>query len=331
MSIYVEFLEGRCTAIDAASRSCSFSFDKEKPSMRSFATLPSFREKSLSAVIGIAAASGLLICAQMNPARLLARGTQTAEAPLPSFEVVSIKLDKSRLPLGGIHLFGDRFNATNSALGLIQWAYGHNGIPRNPNEVSGGPEWAKSQLFDVDAKLPDSLLEGAGKKLSDDQRWNQLMLMLQSMLADRFSLRLRHQTKELPVYALVLAKNGPKFTEDDSHTENQGIAARGRGKFQVTSDSLDIFVSILSRMPELDGRVVLNKTGLQGRYSFLFEFTPENLASRPGHPADTAPSPESSAPSLFTALSEELGLKLESVKAPVDILVIDRIEHPSEN
>jgi len=177
------------------------------------------------------------------------------------------------------------------------------------------------------------LVDGKWKKtnLSVDEQKNQVMLMLRSLLADRFKLTIRHERKELPVYVLVLAKNGPKFAEDNTHPEIAGITARGRAKFEVTSGTLSGLVFVLSMQLELGGRTVLDQTGLQGHYSFTFQWTPENLAASSGPSADRASSSESSGPSLFTALKEQLGLRLESTRAPVDTIVIEHIERPTEN
>jgi uncharacterized protein (TIGR03435 family) len=297
---------------------------------RSSASSLTLKEKLLWAAISIAAVSGPLLLGLIDAPQGCAQKTQAGDVPLPSFEVASIKLNKSPLPLGGRHLFGDRFNATARTIDLIKAAYGHR-IPLSPDQVLGGPDWIKSEVYDIDAKLDDSLVEGEWKKLSFDQQENQVMLMVRSLLADRFKLRVRHETKELPIYALVLAKNGPKFAEDSTHPEIGAVSARGRGKLEVTSDTLSGFTFILSMQPELGGGIVLDKTGLQGHYSFTFEWTPENLAARGGQSADSASSSVSSGPSLFTALREQLGLRLESTKAPVDTIVIEHIERPTEN
>jgi bla regulator protein BlaR1 len=303
---------------------------ERKSLTRSLATILKPRETFLCAGIGVALFSGLLFVGARDTPQVYAEKTQASDAPLPSFEVASVKLNKSRSPLPGIHFFDDTFNATMSARGLITWAYGLKGNPLTSDQLSGGPDWMKVELYEVNAKIEDSLILGAWKKLSWDQKRDQVMLMLRSLLADRFHLRVRHETKELPVYALVLDKKGPKFAEDNAHPEIGGISARGRGKFEATSSDLTTFVSILSMQPELGGRTVLDRTGLQGHYSFTFQWTPENLAAN-GSQSAANTSSESSGPSLFTALREQLGLRLESVKSPVDTIVIEHIERPAEN
>ena len=180
-----------------------------------------FRRKLILAAIGMAAGGGLVAFGLVDAPRV--RAQQANDAARLSFEVASIKLNRSPRPLGGRHILGDRFDATASAMGLIAAAYGHNRVPLSQDQVSGGPGWIKSEIFDIDAKVGDSLVEHEWKKISFDQQWGQVMLMLQSLLADRFKLRVNHETKALPVYALVLAKNGPKFAEDESDPDMGGI------------------------------------------------------------------------------------------------------------
>jgi bla regulator protein BlaR1 len=256
---------------------------------------------------------------------------QNDSTTVPPFEDVSIKLNKSASPLPGRHLYGDRFNATSRTIVLIRAAYGPKGRLLSQDQVSGGPDWIKSEMYNINAKVEGYLFEGEWKKLSFDEQENQVMLMLRSLLADQFKLRVRHETRELPVYVLVLAKNGPKFAEDNTHPEIGAVSARGAGKLEATSSDFSTFADVLSILPELGGRTVLDKTGLQGHYSFTFQWTPENSAASGGQSAHTLSTSESPGSSLFAALQEQLGLKMELQKVPVDVLVIDSIEKPSEN
>lgn len=293
----------------------------------------SFGRKLLLAAIGIAAVAGPLLWGLKGAPQVRAQKTQAGDAPLPSFEVASIKLSRARSPFTiqpALYISGD-FCATDRTIGLIESAYGHSDSPLNPGQVSGGPDWIKSEVFDIEAKVEDSLVRGEWKRLSLDEQRNQVLLMLRSLLADRFKLRVRHETKELPVYALVLAKNGPKFAEDNTPSKYWRIEGRGPGKIAAISVAFSWFAGFFSGLPELGGRIVLDKTGLQGRYSFTFQWKPENPAAKGGQSADSTPLSDSSGPSLFTALQEQLGLELVSTKAPVDVLVIDHIERPSEN
>lgn len=290
---------------------------------RTLTGLLTCKAKFTWAVISIAVFVGLALLGVADAPQVCAQRTGNM---LPSFEVASIKLDKSPRPLMGLHILGDRFNATGPAIVLIGAAYNV-----FTNHISGDPDWTKSEVFDVDAKVDESLVDGPWKKLSLDQQMGQAMLMLRSLLADRFKLTVRRETKELPVYRLALAKNGPKFTEDDTHLGNNRLTLHHLGNVEAVSEDLRSFADLLSIMPELGGRTVLDKTGLQGHYSFEFHWTPEKLAASDGQSPNGTSLPESSGPSLFTALQQELGLKLQSAKAPMDTIVIEHIERPSEN
>ncbi len=286
-----------------------------------------------------------LVAAALNAApQIRGLATQAAGTPRPSFEVVSIKLCKSptlldpsidgRAALGiahvpGIHLFNGRFNATSSALGLILWAYGTDMRPLSGGQVTGAEGWIHSDLYDIEAKVDDSLIEGEWKDLPFEQKKARAMQMVQTMLAERFRLQISHVMQERPVYDLVVARNGPKFKEDDAHIDMNLMTGHG-AVLEATSIKISSLAGLLGTWPELRDRVVLDKTGLTGHYSFTFEWKrqpPPNIAG----PSADSPPPESSGPSLFTALQEQLGLKLVPAKAPVDILVIDHIERPTEN
>jgi uncharacterized protein (TIGR03435 family) len=294
------------------------------------------KRKSLCTAVKLAAISGTLLVAlaaapilvgQLHAANIR---EQSDPSRLPSFEVASVKLNKSSTPLTGGHLFEGRWSSTGSIFSAIELAYGENGISLSPSEVSGGPDWIKSETYDFEAKVDDSVVQGEWKKLTFDQKFDQLRLMMRSLLIDRFKLKIRRETKDLPIYALVVDKNGPKLTEDNAHPELAGFQALGRGKLAGTSAKVSLFAFLLSRQPELGGRRVLDRTGLKGNYTFKFEWTPETLAAS-AQPNESAPAPDPSGTSLFSALREQLGLKLESTKAPVDTFVIEHIEKPSGN
>jgi uncharacterized protein (TIGR03435 family) len=148
------------------------------------------------------------------------------------------------------------------------------------------------------------------------------------LLADRFRVKFHTGTKELPVYALVVGKNGPKFQK----AKAKGSIAMGRG--QLTAHSFSM-VDLAAHLSNQVGRVVLDKTGLQGDYDVTLKWTPAERTPLPfgaGPMAQNAlPPPETNGPSIFTALQEQLGLKLESQKGPVEILVIDHVEKPTPN
>jgi bla regulator protein blaR1 len=288
-------------------------------------------------VLTLAAISGSLLVALaaapivVTDLRAAITSEQSDAARLPSFEVASVKLNKSSTPMTGGHFFEGRWSGTGDALAIIQFAFGENGISLSANEVSGGPDWIKSETYDIEAKVDDDLVQGEWKKLTSEQRFDQVRLMMRSLLADRFKLKVRRETKELPVYALVVDKSGPKLKEDNAHPELSGLQALGRGKLEATSLKLNFFAFLLSRQPELGGRRVLDRTGLKANYSFKFQWTPETLSAAAAQSGESALPPDLSGTSLFSALREQLGLKLESTKAPVDTFVIEHIEKPSGN
>jgi uncharacterized protein (TIGR03435 family) len=297
----------------------------------------SFRKKLLLVGAGIAALAVPLAVGLTN-------GSQPESASAPSFEAASIKPTKSGTPgLFRISLEpGGRFvaNGVNVST-LIQIAYNV-----KENQISGAPSWFNSDRFDIQAK-PDDAAAAEMQKLPLEQRGEQSRQMLQSLLADRFKLKLGHETKELSVYLLTVAKNGPRFHESatpnhqgaaGSGPPRAGIMMNGRGQLTVTDAKLEMFANVLSHQL---GRIVLDKTGLSGKYDFTLHWTPGPnegpMMPGPGPgpdregPGGAPPPPEQSGPSLFTALQEQLGLKLESQKAPVDILVVEHVERPSEN
>jgi len=170
--------------------------------------------------------------------------------------------------------------------------------------------------------------------------------MLQALLADRFNLKVSHQTKDLPVYALVVAKSGPKLTPTEvpppaadgasAPTKGfRGIRMMGPGQLSATNINIELLADILSGQPEL-GRLVIDETGLKGNYDWTLKWTPDQSAqmskgAEDAHATADAPPLDSSGPSIFTALEEQLGLKLEAKKGPVETLVIESIEKASEN
>jgi uncharacterized protein (TIGR03435 family) len=264
------------------------------------------------------------------------------EAPLPSFEVASIKQDhsqdnsdtKTRLfqfPSPG------RFHTINMPVDLmIQFAYNI-----NPSQISGGPSWVGFQGYVIDAKVDDSLVPDL-QKLSDLQRRDQMRLMVRSLLVDRFKLILSPGTKEMPIYALVVAKGGPKlkpttYTPPDSSVPPPSPQERGGlsitpGKIRGVNEPISGLADTLALLPDLAGRTVRDQTGIKGNYDFEVEFAQEELSRNlPAVVGTSSNSNDPSQPSIFTALEEQLGLKLETRRAPVVTYTIAHIEEPSEN
>jgi uncharacterized protein (TIGR03435 family) len=226
---------------------------------------------------------------------------------------------------------------------LLRLAYGV-----QDNQISDAPTWVNSESYNIEARLENSVADEI-RKMGEEQRKVERQHMLQALLADRFRLTVHRETKDLPVYALVVAKNGPKLRKaksGDTYAEGfkgiDGLPAgphqmilRGRGEFKAQAQP----VSALARALSLAlGRPVVDKTGLTGSYDITLEWTPDEIHSATmkdsaggQQPTDSTPASEASGPSIFTAIQEQLGLKLESQKGSTEVLVIDHVEKPSEN
>ena len=195
---------------------------------------------------------------------------------------------------------------------LILEAYGI----QHSNQLVGLPDWAYQESFDIEARLDEDALP-AYQKLSDPERIKDAAPRLRSMLAERFHLGVHHETRLLPVYDLVIAKGGFKVKQSQAPQSMHGMM-EGRGRISILGGSIgDRFIVGLS---DATGRIVIDKTGLTGWYDIDLKWTPdEDLAAG------------ASGPTLFTAIEEQLGLKLVPSKAPVDVIVVDHIEQPSAN
>jgi uncharacterized protein (TIGR03435 family) len=189
----------------------------------------------------------------------------------------------------------------------IQRAYGV-----KPYQVTG-PAWIGTERYTILAKSG-----GPAKE-------QQLMLMLRTLLADRFKLAFHREMKDMPVYALVVAKNGPKLKESkggDGITDMSGGPA-GVSVMEGHDSPIGTLTGVLRQ--KLD-RPVLDETGLKGLYDYKLMFRSESGRAGPNAGADDAPSDPGGAPSIFTALQEQLGLKLDARRAPIDVIAVDRAE-----
>jgi uncharacterized protein (TIGR03435 family) len=222
----------------------------------------------------------------------------------PQFEVASIKPSSADPRSSGINTGNGRLTASNVTLKrCIMGAYAV-----GPNQVLGGPDWLDSDRFEIAAKAEQPV----GDHL--------LMTILQTLLAERFKLVLHRDTKPVQAYVLGVGKNGPKLEKGDG----QGAKTdNGRGNLVVTNATMDRFAEILSRQMDLP---VVNQTGLEGVFNVKLKWTPEN--ARPAAPAEA---PATEGPSIFTAIQEQLGLRLHAQKVPIEVLVIDHAEKPSAN
>ena len=284
---------------------------------------------------------------------------QTEGTSRPSFEVASIKPAKSGTRGSSLQTPPGRFVATNlTAKMLIAFAYNYkgSGIALEENRILGGPGWINSEKFDVEAKVKDSLVNEEEKKRPFNVWIDQIRLMVQTMLAERFKLKVSFETKELPIYALVVATHGPKLTKSEilplgplgakrpeaGHGPALNIRfSRGAVQLSGKGVSMGFLAKALSGRADVDDRDIVDQTGLKDRYDFSLRWTPEAtgrpmfrgqgpMAGGNGAPTmGTVPAPSPSGPSIFTALQEELGLKLKPAKGPVQVLIVDHIEPPT--
>jgi uncharacterized protein (TIGR03435 family) len=265
------------------------------------------------------------------------------------FEVVSIKQNKNASGMVRFGLWGERFMATGRTLqGLIQESF-----EIEEDQLAGGPHWVKSESYDVEAKVDHSVAEHL-HQLSFDQRMVQYHRMLRTVLADRCKLTFHWETKELPVYALMVVKkkgsqiseakpgnNYPNGIKDLTGQGHGDVMRIGRGFLQGQGVSIGNghspewhSASLVHLLSWQLGRPVIDKTGLTAKYDFTLQWTPDQSAptfSGPGGGGPDSSTSSESGPSIFTAIQEQLGLKLESQKGAVEILVIDHVERPSEN
>ncbi len=254
-----------------------------------------------------------------------------------AFEAASIKPNNSTALGRRFGVPGDRFVATNETLRVLV-------------TISGGPKWIDSDRYDVLAKAAGDVVRG-----TEGTRRKQLML--QTLLAQRFKLAVHHEMKNMPVYALVPARRDKTLGPKLHRSEVEPAALRGRAGNPPTlrpsfgspaceaagalcSPGLSIagvfkggaltMVELTAYLSRWFDRAVLDRTGLTGAYDVEFQFSTEGLPGAPTGPPGVE-RPPSEGPSIFTALQEQLGLKLESTRGPVDVLIIDHAEKPTED
>ena len=238
----------------------------------------------------------------------------------PEFTVATIKPSRPDAPRGGYGFRGQDVTTTNVTVNwMIKLAYNI-----HARQITGGPAWLDSAKYDTVGR-PDT----PGQPSRD-----QMKLMIRGLLADRFQLKFHFEKRELPVYAMVVLKTGAKITESAGDPNAFPGIGFGQGPGVL---------SLVGRNTTLDGvanalqsnvvdKPVVNQTGLTGRYDFLLRFTPDasQVANFGGLPPGKSGDPDAP-PDIFSAFQQQLGLKLESTKAFVDVMVIEKIERPSEN
>lgn len=279
-------------------------------------------------------------------------GRPAAQEPDPSltFEVASVKpaaTGSGGPMMASIRPQGERFTASNLPLMFFVTT----AFRFKPQQVTGLPSWAESERFDIQAKAP------AGMQMSmAPEGGSALTTMLRNLLVDRFQLRTHTETRELPVYALVKARDdgklGASLTPSRTDCESMMKAARAAGGpppfgppkpgerpvcgMYMTPDGVKAggmsFATLVNVLEGQAGRIIVDRTGLTGTFDIELTFTPEFIVNRPagGPPPQFNGQPiDPNGPTLFTALQEQLGLKLEATKAPVDVLVIDSVSRPT--
>jgi uncharacterized protein (TIGR03435 family) len=238
-----------------------------------------------------------------------------------AFETISIKPNDSGPSSYSVD-FGPYFKATNVPRFLMLQAYG-----LFESQLVGGPEWLNSDRFDIQARAESGT----------NPHGREVMVLVQSLVEDRFQLKFHHEARELPVFNLVVAKGGSKLKQTVDAAAHASGGTRGAPPLMEMYGTGNTIEILISRVARQVGRPVIDKTNLAFEYDFSVKFDPrlESDAAILGVLSPLRPtndiSTESGSPDLFIAIQEQLGLRLEASKAPVDVLVIDSIQHPTEN
>jgi uncharacterized protein (TIGR03435 family) len=270
-------------------------------------------------------------------------------APLPSYDVATIKPDE---PAGTTAPNGMRFFRGLTIRQYIRNAYGP-GTPLATAQLIGGPDWIDKDKYDINGK-PSPDLEVAMKKMTNEDRSAQTRSMQQSLLAERFHLKVHFEVREMPVYVLAPAKGGLKIKAveappaRDPGTPLQPppppapgqkppmpagmmfvmMKSNGERTMRAHATQMPNLLNLIGQQGGVGDRPIIDQTGFTGYFDFDLTFAPLTAAASS---PDSNGALSSDAPSLTTALEETLGLKLVSTKGPVEVIVIDSIDHPSEN
>jgi uncharacterized protein (TIGR03435 family) len=250
--------------------------------------------------------------------------------PLPSFEVATVKpwqppvvsssvgtaqkVEKV-LPVGAAAPVSSRIGFTGQIELLIESAYG---LPvSSDSRILGGPAWIRneSDRYQISAQIDPAEFLAIQKMIPAQQR-ERVSLMQQSLLADRFKFKAHIETREMPTFSLTIANGGVKLERAPADAKSRLSFVRKGSAYELSATAVTLEELAQSQFLQTDKRQILDKTGLQGRFNFTLSFKAQD---------------DSSAPELPTALQEQLGLKLTTDRAPVEVIIIDHIERPSEN
>ena len=212
---------------------------------------------------------------------------------------------------GGVHFLPNGLSAECvPPVFVVEFAY----QLMDPSRILGLPKWAAGpQLFAMDARV-SAEDAGAFARLKREEKAG----MMQSVLAERFAMKAHTEARPMPAYALIVAKNGPKLKQPSDTATGYSQFGGSTGEVKWANSPLTDLKFLLAKET---GRPVVDKTGLAGKYDFTLEYTPADRATTDG----------SGRPSIYTALEEQLGLKLVPIKQPVEVLVIDSFQQPTEN
>jgi len=273
------------------------------------------------ALIAIAAVAMFRTCPETF-ARPQQPSAAATSASGPAFEVAAIKPSKPDDQSHSLHSGSDSVEIENFTLRrLIRTAYGL----KSESQVLGGPDWIGKQAFDIKAKFDDAEVAKL-EKITGRERFQEMRLAMQALLADRFHLKISQETRIIPVFALVIAKTGAKLAPSGPQLDDSGKPKTDRGHslndnnghLKAVAISMSSFADWFVYLPECD-RVVVDRTGLTGEYDFNLDWTEDNGQGIP---------PDALLPGLFTALREQLGLELKPDKAPVDVVVVQAAAPP---
>jgi uncharacterized protein (TIGR03435 family) len=264
-------------------------------------------------------------------ALLVAASASHAQQATLRFDTVTVKLSdpsKDHEAMYWRQLDGLKWDGVTLS-GMIANAYGVSRIVKG--EIEGGPSWMSSRAFDINAKV-DAETVARWNKMTQPEADEERRSMTRSLLADRFHLKFHHETRQMPALVLRVAKSGSKLQPPHPEQDLKAGIPPNRinfldhGHMEGHSASLSNLARSLASEPEIAGRPVVDKTGLTGGYDFTLRWTPDDF--RPGA---APPDPNAQWPSLFTALEEQLGIKLTPEKQPIDIIVVDSVDMPGDN
>jgi bla regulator protein blaR1 len=292
-------------------------------------------KKLILAGVGIVALAVPIMIGLMNAPSIKAQEKPKVEGL--AYDAVSIKQPRLDYRVGVVVERGRIYGSRVTVKDLMVSAYGV-----YKRQISGGPAWVQTQRFYIEAKMDESTAAKL-EKMSNQQAERQHML--QTVLAERFKLKVHRELKETPVYALVIAKSGFKLKEADPKASvfskiyymrnyplkwNDFVVGSGNPGLHLSSHGIPVSRLVGELNWELD-RFVLDKTGLTGNYDIDLKWIRPRLQGAPTEEAGGSLVSADPGPTIFSALEEQLGLKLDAIKAPMDAIVIDHVEKPSEN